>query len=139
MQRLFNSFTLFYLTDCFSTYKGHFLWMIKKSIFRHFKKQLIEDLSCWGHVILRKLENFTDFKFQYVYLGKKLNFVFKIRKIVKKIKMVILLVWKMKRSSNLAKSIGIICFIIKIKSSLSTSVLIFSTISQILKTKFYVF
>ena len=49
------------------------------------------------------------------------------------------LVLKMTKSSSLAKSIEKFIFIIKTKSSLSTSVFILSTISQILKTKFYVF
>ena len=50
----------------------------------------------------------------------------------------LLVVSKLKKSSILAKHIGIF-FIVATKSSLSTSLFIFSTISQILKTKFYVF
>ena len=48
-------------------------------------------------------------------------------------------IWKMKKSSILAKSIGKTVFIIKTESSPLTSISIFSTISQILKTTFYVF
>ena len=47
--------------------------------------------------------------------------MFNIWKIVEKIERDtdrLLLVWKMKKSLNLEKSIGIFCFIIKIKSSL---------------------
>ena len=51
----------------------------------------------------------------------------------------LLLVSKLKKSSILAKYIEKFFFIIKTKSSLSTSVFIFSAISQILKTTFYVF
>ena len=51
----------------------------------------------------------------------------------------IILVLKMKKSSILAKYIGNFFFIIKLESSLSTTVFIYSTISQISKTKFYVF
>ena len=43
------------------------------------------------------------------------------------------------KSSILAKNISEFFFIIKAKTSLSTSVFILSTISQCLKTKFYIF
>ena len=46
---------------------------------------------------------------------------------------------KIKKSSIVAKYIGTFFFLIKTKSSLSMYILIFSTISQILKTKFDVF
>ena len=67
------------------------------------------------------------------------NFVFKIWKMVEKIQTDVdkqLLVWKMKKSFNFTKSINtfLFLFVIKIKSIISTSVFIFSTISQILKT-----
>ena len=51
----------------------------------------------------------------------------------------LLLVSKLKNNSILAIYTGKFVFIVKTKSSLSTSVPIFSTISQIWKTKFYVF
>ena len=50
-----------------------------------------------------------------------------------------LLILKMKKSSILAKSIGNFLFIIKTKSSPSTSVFIFSTICEIFNTKLNVF
>ena len=50
----------------------------------------------------------------------------------------LLLVTKLKKSSVLAKYIGNFVFIAKTKSSLFTPVFIFTTIFQILKTKFNV-
>ena len=51
----------------------------------------------------------------------------------------LLLVSKFEKSSILGKYIGKFVFTVKTKSSLSTSFFIFSTISQFLGTKFYVF
>ena len=51
----------------------------------------------------------------------------------------LLLVSKLKKSSILAKYVGKFAFMIKTNSSLSTSTFIFSAISQILETTFYVF
>ena len=51
----------------------------------------------------------------------------------------LLLVPKMKKMFNFTKYISKPFFSIKTKSNLSTSVFIFSTIFQILETKFYVF
>ena len=70
------------------------------------------------------------------------NLVFKIWEIVEKIKTDVdrpFLVSKMKKSLILAKYTEIFVFIIKTESSPSTSVFIFSNISWILKTKFYIF
>ena len=47
-----------------------------------------------------------------------------------------LLVWKMQKSTILEKSIGNIFFIIKIKSRLSSSVFIITSIHQIFEIKF---
>ena len=52
---------------------------------------------------------------------------------------IFIFVWKNKKSPILAKSIGKFCFINKTKNSLSMSVFNFSSIFQILKTKFYAF
>ena len=49
------------------------------------------------------------------------------------------LVFKLRKSSFLAKYIRKNFFIVETKCNLSTSVFIFSTIPQILRTKFYVF
>ena len=64
--------------------------------------------------------------------------VHKILEILEKIKTNVdrlLLVWKLKKF-NFSEYFGNFFFIIKTKSSLSTSVFIFSTISQILETTF---
>ena len=50
----------------------------------------------------------------------------------------LLLVSKLKKTSILAKYIGNLFFIVKTKSSISTSIITFSAISRIMKTKFYV-
>ena len=68
--------------------------------------------------------------------------MYKIWEIAEKIKKDVdrsLLVSKMKKSLILAKYTEKFVFIIKAKSSPSTSVFIFYNISQILKTKFYAF
>ena len=80
-------------------------------------------------------------QFLRVFVQSTPNFVFKLWEIVEKMKTDVdrlLLVSKMKKSSILGKYIRDFLFIIKTKSSLSTSVFIFVTISQILKTKCYV-
>ena len=87
------------------------------------------------YVILRKLANFIDFRFLHVCVQNTWDFVFKIYKIVKKIKTNVgrlLSISKMTKGSILAKCMEHFFFIIKTKSSLFTSVFIFSTISQIL-------
>ena len=70
------------------------------------------------------------------------RFVFEIWEMIKKIKTDVhrrVLVCQIKKSSILANFIEKIIFMIKTKSSLSSFVLVLSTISHILKTKFCVF
>ena len=91
---------------------------------------------------LRKSANFIDFKFLHVCVQNTLHFDLKILEMVNKIKKDVdklLLVSKMKKSSILVKYIENFVSVIETKISLSTSVFIFSTIYQILKTKFCVF
>ena len=93
-------------------------------------------------MILRKLANFMDIRFLHVCIQITRNLVLKIWKIVEKIKTDVnrlLLISKMKKSSILEKYTEKFVFIIKTKNSPSTSVFIFSDISQILKTKFDIF
>ena len=67
---------------------------------------------------------------------KYITFRFQIWKMVEKLKNDVL---ELKNGLILANYIGKFIFIVKTKSSLPTFVFIFSTVSQILKTKFYVF
>ena len=88
-------------------------------------------------MILSKLENFIE----YVLVQNSLNFVFKIWEIVEEIKADIDRLfsdWNIKKRSILGKSIRNYLQY-QSKSSLSASDFTFSIISQILKTKFYVF
>ena len=91
-------------------------------------------------MIFRKLANFIDFRFLHVWVLNTKNFLLKIWKMVEKIKTEVdrlLLVSKLKNSSILGKYIG--KFFSLSEKKYSTCVFIFSHISQILETKFYVF
>ena len=93
-------------------------------------------------MILRKLANFIDFRFLHVCVQSAYNFFFKFWEMIETIKTDVdrlLLVSKFKKSSIVKKYIENFFFIVKTKSSLSMSVFIFSAISQILQTAFYVF
>ena len=76
----------------------------------------------------------------YMLVSKIQSFVFKIRKMVKKIEMDVDILFGSKLKKKISTYIAKIelFFNFETKSCLSTSVFIFTTISQILKRKFYV-